>query len=301
MTTPITFVKPDWHYDQYGDFWHLVELSGFRAIPLPDLDLSEEGVFIVSPMNGEWRDHIGAQKDKEHNAHLILWLLERPAGAKSMPKYRQDCWALLNGYREIEEGPNKGDFYYADEGIYLNEIWVSDRWVAKETFPHTRHVILGSDEGLGQPGTEKQYQFCHISYESNRRQEILKHFDQRIIGPTCWPPKRDQTLQQSKFGLALHQDNDAIQEPLRMAIFAAYKLPIICEGVHDAYPFSPEFCVLAGYDQMVGTIRDVIAADYAPYQAIANRAWELMCIKHRFRDMVIQAVQQSVGDWGSWR
>ena len=53
--TKITFVKPDWFYESYIDFWQLVELSEFPIIPLSELDISQEGVFIVSPMNGEWR------------------------------------------------------------------------------------------------------------------------------------------------------------------------------------------------------------------------------------------------------
>ncbi|MHC4618404.1 MAG: hypothetical protein ACYTEQ_11705 [Planctomycetota bacterium] len=295
--TEITFVKTRHHYDSYIDFWRLVELSGFPTIYTDEVDVSKPGVFIVSPMNGEWRPHIGAQKDKPRNAHLILWNLERPSGAGSVGQYAEDCRALLDGYKR---GDND-NWVFADEGRYLDEIWVSDRRLAQETNHATRFVILGSDEGLGQSPEEKIYDFCHISYENNRRQTIFKNFPRETIGPNCWPPERDKVLQQSKFGLALHQDNFPFQEPLRMAIFAAYKLPVICEGLYDAFPWSPEFCVLTGYNQMVQTIKAAIVADYAPYQAMANRAWQLMCKKHRFRDMVIQAVEQSVGVWGSWR
>lgn len=306
MTTPITFVKPDWHYDQYIDFWRLVELSGFPVIPIGELDIGKPGVFIVSPMEGQWRPHIGGQKGKTRNAHLILWLLERPSGAGSKGKYNDSCWALLNGYKEYEEKDNRpGEYFFANEGTYIDEIWVSDRHLAEDSSPHTRFVILGSDKGLGTPGgADRKYQFCHISYKTNRRKSIYKHFHRDTIGPNCWPPERDKILQQSRFGLALHQDTDPYQEPLRMAIFAAYKLPIIVESPYDAFPWSPESCSLLPYDQekmLVARIKNILADDYAPYQAMAERAWELMCIKHRFGDMVREAVGQSVGSWGGWR
>lgn len=305
MTTPITFVKPDWHYDSYIDFWRLVELGGFPVIPLGELDISKPGVFIVAPMNGEWRPRIGRQKDKARNAHLILWLLERPSGAGSLPKYNQDNWALLNGWKQYEDGPRKDDYFFADEGPYVEEIWVSDRWLAEKTAPHTRFVILGSDEGLGEPGTHRKYQFSHMSVVTGRRGSIYKHFHSDTIGPNCWPRNgRNEVLQQSRFGMALRQDSGVYQEPLRMALFAAYKLPIICESPYDAFPWSPEFCSLLPYDEegmLVARIKNILADDYAPYQVMAERAWQLMCVKHRFGDMVRAAVEQSVGSWGSWR
>jgi len=155
--TDITFVKTGHFYDSYIDFWTLVELSGFPIIPLSEVDISEHGVFIVSPMNGEWRPHINNQHKAGEpvNAHLILWNLERPEGsAGSIGQYADQCRYLQyglweNGEKIKEENEEKVKAY----GRFIDEVWVSDARLADEI--EQRFVVLGSDYGLGEPGIDK--------------------------------------------------------------------------------------------------------------------------------------------------
>src|SRR3989304_7084716 len=123
---------------------------------------------------------------------------------------------------------------------------------------------------MGEPGQEKRYSFCHISYEVPRRTNIYKHFSK--IGPNCWGEKRHKVLQSSKFALNIHQDRCPFQEPLRLALFASYGLPILTETILDSYPWSPEYCIYSEYDDIVRKLNELLVSDYEPYRQIGLRA-----------------------------
>lgn len=275
----IVFVKTGHHYDSYLDFFKLVELSGFEIVHVSDVDISQHITYLLVPHNGEWNPHIDNQVDKPRNAHLVLWNIERPDGSAGSVGYY---------------GRRQRELIY---GRYFDEVWVSDRRLALETKHATRFVVLGSDEGLGEPRRQKDYDFCHMSYETNRRQSIYKHFDEKRTGRNCWPPMRDEILKASKFALNVHQDQHPFQEPLRFALFAAYGLPIVSETIYDSYPWSDEFMIFSGYDGLVGKIRQVLENDYQRWYDFGMRARERMCGKFRFKTMVEQAVLESVDRW----
>ena len=169
----IIFCKPVHHYDSYTDFWRLVELSNFPTMRVDEIDITQQGVYITAPMNGDYKEHVYAQIERQVNsgqprlAHLIVWNLERPAGSGSVRQYAKDCFE-----------------WYADR--LVDEVWVSDPALADET--QLRYVTLGSDYGLGEVSDEKQYDFTHMSVEIPRRREIYKHFGETQIGQNCWPP-----------------------------------------------------------------------------------------------------------------
>lgn len=275
--TDIIFVRTRWNYESYHDFFHLIELSGFPVIFVDELDVSKEGVYITSPLNGEWEPHIKNQDHKPRYAHLIQWNIERPSGsAGSVGNYAKRQRQLIYDR-------------------FFDEVWVSDRRLADET--QLRFVVLGSDEGLGTPGQEKKYAFCHMSYEVPRRVNIYKHFNPDHIGQNAWPPVRDQILSESKFALNVHQDIHPFQEPLRLALFAAYGLPVISETIFDSYPWSDEFYITTGYDNLVGRMRQALTEDYEPYRQMGLRARERMCGEFQFGRMVRQAIEESVNKW----
>lgn len=278
MSNSIVFVRTRHVYDSYRDMVRLAELSTFPMIYVDQLDVSQHGVFILLTMNGEYRPHVDNQAHRPRNAHIILWNIERPSGsAGSVGQY----------------GEANRELIYSR---YVDEVWVSDRRLAEETT--LRFVPLGSDEGLGQPGDgQKRYQFCHMSYEVPRRQTIYKFFDKQAIGPNSWPPERDKVLQQSRFALNVHQDQHPFQEPLRFALFAAYALPIVSETIFDAYPWSDEFMIFSGYDNLILKLREVLGDDYRKYREMGLRARERMCREFQFGKIVKQAVSESYGRW----
>ena len=288
MDTEIIFVKTRWFYQSYIDFYKLVDLSGFKTIYVDELDTSKDGIYITTPMNGEWRPHLENQWDKERNAHLILWNLERPTGSAGYSgEYSQKQRRLMYGQHD-DGSPAKCRF--------IDEVWVSDRQMAAES--GMRFVVLGSDEGLGEPDDtqKKVYDFCHFSYdEVNRRRNIYRRFDK--VAPNAWPPERDIILKQSKFALNIHQDNHPFQEPLRFALFAAYGIPIITETIFDSYPWSDEYMVYSTWDDIVRKVREILSEPYDRFKEMGLRSRERMCHEFQFGKMVRQAVEESVGSW----
>lgn len=297
--TDIIFCKTGHHYESYQDFWRLVELAGFPIISVSDLDISKEGIYITAPMNEDWRDHINNQH-KQHkpvNAHLILWNLERPSGSSgSVMEYAKQCKYLQYGKwpnGEYTKTHHASGEMVTSYGRFIDEIWVSDRRMADET--NTRFVVLGSNEGLGSVGENRKYNFCHMSYAVSRRVNIYKHFSN--IGPNCWGKERDQVLRESKFALNIHQDEHPFQEPLRLALFAAYGLPVLSETILDSYPWSDEFMAYADYHDIVGKLNQMLIADYNHYRQMGLRARARFCGEFEFGKMVRQAVEESVGSW----
>jgi len=276
----IIFAKTRYKYDSYTDFWKLVELSGFETCYVDEVDIYKPRVYIVSPMNGEWDPHIRNQAGKMHNAHLIHWCLERPSGAGGIYIYGKSNRARMYEHT-------------------LDDVWVSDRALASTTM--LRYVTLGSDYGLGEPGKQKTYDFCHMSYIVDRRARIYNmygaHPDQ--VGPNRWPwdtnPSRDEVLRRSRFALNVHQDTYAYQEPLRWALFAAYGLPMLTEEVRDAWPFSDEFCVFHNYSGLMGRLRAMLGNDYPRWRDMGLQARHRMCEEFNFKKMVIAGVKESLG------
>jgi len=274
--TDITFFKTGHHYDSYDDFWRLVTLAQFPIIKLSDLDVSQPGVFIGAPHNGEWV-HIDNQSDRVRNAHIVLWNIERPSGsAGSVGQYGEANRKLI--YRR-----------------QVDEVWVSDRELAQET--HLEYTVLGSHPQFGRPGGHKTYDMTHMSYETGRRQSIYKHFTREKTGFNCWPPRRDRVLQASKFALNVHQDQHPFIEPLRLALFAAYGLPTLSETVYDAYPYNGDVLVFAEFDHLVERLNQMLADDYEQWRQMGRRMRELMTVEFEFGTMVRKKVDERVGDW----
>lgn len=258
----------------------LIQLSDFPLIYTDEVDISKPNVFILIVMNGEWEPHIKNQMEakKRRNAHLVQWNIERPSGsAGSVHYYAERQWQLLHDR-------------------YFDEIWVSDSQLADET--GLRFVILGSDEGLGQPGDGKEYDFCHMSAIVPRRSGIYTRFPPGTVGPNCWPPDRDEILKKSRFALNVHQDIYSYQEPLRFALFAAFGLPIVSESLVNSFPYADgEYLLTATYPNLVGKMRQVLSEDYGKYKDMGLRTRERMTGEFQFKKMVEKAVKESVDRW----
>lgn len=274
----IVFCKTRYKYDSYVDFWKLVELSGFETIYVDEIDIAKPRAIITSPMNGEWDPHINNQAGKPHNAHLIHWCLERPSGAGGIFNYGKS---------------NRARIYDRT----LDDVWVSDRAMAAETM--LRFVVCGSDYGLGEASGSKLYDFCHMSYKTDRRQRVYNYFDPKVIGPNRWPwdtdPSRDHVLKHSRFALNIHQDSYPFQEPLRWALFAAYGLPMLTEECKDAWPWTEEYCIFNPYDGIQGRLRQMLENDYQCWRDMGQKTRDRICGEFNFRKMVLAGVKESLG------
>ena len=158
-----------------------------------------------------------------------------------------------------------------------------------------RYVVLGSDYGLGQmDNNSKRYDFTHMSVEIPRRVQIYKEFTDYHIGQNCWGDERNKVLKQSRFALNVHQDNYPFCEPLRIALFAAYGLPIISETLRNGYPYGGDLKQIA-YHDLVQNLKNILGQDYGPWKEMGARLRDKLCGDLQFGNVVRQAVSESVG------
>lgn len=261
MTRKIVFVKPQIHYDSYTDFWKLVNLSGFEICFLQDINLNQNCIYIISPIDKQFQ--LSWWQRKRKNAKIILWDLERPK----------------------PRGGIKADKKFLSRQNF-DEIWVSDPQLANDL--GVRYIILGSDEKLGNnPIWIKRYDFTHISYENGRRSVIYEKI--KHIGHNGWGKQRDRILRQTKFGLMVHQDNDQYIEPLRLAIFSAYQLPIVSELVINKFPLN-DYLLTSDYSQLIDFIYKCLD-NYNQLKEMGKEIKQKLCFDYRFENTVRYAIE----------
>lgn len=278
----IKFVKPSHHYDSYVDYWELVRLAGFAVCSIPEVKLDSETVYVLSPMNGEWEPNILPQVGRaKRKAHIIHWLLERPSGCVNVPRAQQ----------MIEYVRSNMQLQY---DRLVDETWVSDRQLALET--GFRFVPVGSDRGLGKPAGRpigKEYHLAHMSYVNHRRERLYNRM--RAVGcifaPNAWPPHREQIIHQSMFGLCTHKDEYPYMEPLRIAVYTSYGMPIIGETVKDAYPLDGDAWETVSYAEMPERVVDILNGSHLQkWVDMGKRAQQRMCDDFNFGKVVREAI-----------
>lgn len=275
MTREIIFCKTRYGYDSYQDFWSIVNLSKYKTCYVDEINIStKDTVYIVSPINGEIRPHLDNQKHQPRNAHLILWQLERPASEGGS----------VGGYAKAQR-----DLIYER---YFDEVWVSDQQLANETL--TRFVPLGSHKKLGNLGTlnDKRFNAVHMSYINPRRENVYRHI--KKLAPNAWGDRRDQVLKQSRFAINIHQDQYPFCEPLRIALFAAYALPIISERVTLTEPYHDKI-IWQDYDEVQPTLEDLLH-NYEKWYEWGKELHEYLCIENTFKKWVDKAIFED-GVW----
>lgn len=215
----IIFARTRHHYDSYTDFWRLVALSGFPTIYVDEIDHTIAATYITTPFNGE---HLTIPRNRRNK--ILLWNLERP-GERSVEAYRQ------------------GNDHHIQDG-HIDGVIVSDAHLAAHT--GFKYVPMGSHPELGAPAAreEKVWDYIHLMCYSLRRSQFFnyltpkKKYHGMLIAPNGWGEDRHRHLRQSKFMLSIHQDKHPYIEPLRIALAAAYSLPVLMEY---ASPLSSEF------------------------------------------------------------
>lgn len=260
----IIFARTRHHYDSYRDFLSLVELSGFDWCYIDEIDISKDVTYIWSPTNGEQRPHIDNEKKaKPKVAKLIWWNLERGYDIGGMDKY-------------------------------CDEMWVSDRHYA--TFnPHFKFVPMGSHPGLRLHAGDlpKVYDYCHISYKTGRRDHIYSRLNHMGLkeAPNGWFEERDKSIRSSHIMVNVHQDDYLIGEPLRVALAAAYSLPIISETITDSYPLvNGEHLLITSFNDLPRFVSTKLH-DKAALAKLGSQLHNKLCIENSFRSFVEEAVK----------
>jgi hypothetical protein len=285
----IVFAHTAHVYASYTDYRKLVELGGFETCVAGAIDFGRDAVYILSPLNGEYRPHRDNFRGKPYKAHVISWCLERPSGA--------------NGLRDFVRGQKQ-----LLDDWYFDEIWLSDRYLVKHVNDsRVRFVPLGSHIGLGDPSRAHQkrrvyeYDYIHLSYLVGRRKAIIDGLAHRghASAPNSWPPERHDLLMNSAFMLNIHQDNWPIIEPLRLALAAAYAMPVITEEIRDSYPYNRggdrHNTWPVKYADFVEEVLRVIKSDYEPFRAMGWRMHALMTGEFEFGRQVKKAARELGG------
>lgn len=272
----IVFARTRWSYDSYADFWRLVELSGFPTCYVDEINLGADAVYVTTPVNGEVE---ALRQKREHHlgtptAKVVWWNLERP-DAPNMPPPTQ---------------------VVSDALSVFDRVWVSDRHY-RSLDARQQYLTLGSHPLLrlhDQP-VGKQFDYAHMSYVHGRRIEILARLRQQGLreAPCAGPGEtRDQVLRESRVMLNTHQTPVEIGEPIRIALTAAYRLPLVSEHLRDPYPLVPGMdYVDATADELPAVVRDLVRDDYR-CAVLGENLYRALCVDRTFQSEVQAAARE---------
>lgn len=256
------FVAPRKSYPSYNDFWQLVELGGFELSYADEIDLDDPTkTYIFSGPDGI-PDCSGAK------ARTIFWQLEYV-----------------------------GDYTRQTNAETAGETWSSDPEHARST--GARFVLLGSHPGLNPTldrADEMQYDVAMLAYMVPRRQAVKDG-----LTDLRWAPDypghdgslRHEVLRSTRLMLHVHQYDAPAMTPLRFALAAAYRLPVVSERVVDAGPYK-DVISWSNYDTLGLNMMAMGRSEFAPYpatpKAVGEALHRLLCVQHPFAEGVLEAL-----------
>lgn len=281
----IVFARTSYFYQSYVDFWRLVELAGFPVCEVKDIDLERDAVYIFTPANGELRPHVRHRRSllqKPQQAKIVWWDLERMDSGNWELGTIQGNECVTRMTDEILE--------------YVDHIWVSDRYFASLDLRMT-FVPMGSDArlALGAPDPMKVYDVCALTYNNHRRDLIYGQMQQKwkMAPNSAWGDERDRILRRSKCMVYVHQTPMPIGAPLRMALAAAYRLPVISETLADQYPHKD------GHDVVLASHGEILPKTQAwlndsRLASVGENLYQKLCIQMPFKKCVMEGVERTL-------
>jgi hypothetical protein len=273
-----TFVRTTKSYDSYGDYWSLVRLSGFPECHLNQVDFGRPEVYVFTYPNLEtWRFMNAAPKSRK--AKFVHWDLERPDLDP----------ALLE---------DRGAGFKCD-GFDLT--WVSDRSLVP-LGTNRLHVVLGSDQRLydlpemGDIIPARDFDWCHMSYENGRRAPVYANLREAGLheGPNARGRERRGVLWWSKIMVNAHQTDAPVMEPLRFALAAVYRMPVVSERIADPWPLESDFDYFS-VDRLgdLGAAVRALMNDPQSRAALATHLHQKLCVEWPFKRCVEEGVRQT--------
>jgi hypothetical protein len=273
------FVRSSYRYPSYTDFWRLVELSGFQTIEKRDVDLGRDAFYIWPEMNGDFIGCLQGRPKSDRRAKTVFWNLERPDARASGSMDARAWW--LNGLDEVFE--------------LVDALWVSDRNILAMD-PRSTWARLGGHPGLREsaPAGGPVYDVAHLGERTPRREAVILELERRgiSVSPNAWGPERARILSTSKLMLGIERLGGAhISMPLRWAVAAAYRLPIIQEEHPAPDPLvAGESVLMAPINELADLVQASLKRDLEP---IGLAAWRAFCENYRFREQVEEAIHRS--------
>jgi hypothetical protein len=260
-TTDPVFVFPDAAYPSYTDVRRLVELSGFEAYRQSDTPFIDGGTYIhLSP--------------------------EQP--------YRTDP-ALRLPTRAIWWSLEYGGEYEPDLSNWRGDVWASDPAWAKAH--GAKFVLLGSHPDLKPPElsdpSRGEFDYLMLAYQTQRRQVIQQQLADLRTPSNPYPGygmERHHQLCASRLMLHVHQGEWQAIAPQRIALAAAYKLPVVHEDVPNVGEYG-KHVAFASYNELQGFVR----GETKETGVAARERWgadlhHFLCVENTFRACVERAL-----------
>lgn len=260
----VYFVKTRTNYQPYDDLFHMAELSGYPIIFCDEIDVDSENVYIFTPINGE--NHHGWREGK---ATIICYDIE---------------WRL-----------KESDYAWPESDLTIppgvSRVWTSDKWYAERI--GAEYVPLGSHPGLaGSATTDETFDVAPLSYRTGRRNAAFGAMLDRglTIAPNAWGEERDAILKASQTVVHVHQhERIATVTPLRYAIAAAWRKPLISERVYDTGIFETsvlyaDFAALPDYTELM------IRRYPQLLRAKADELHDTLCVSGSFKKFIEAAL-----------
>ncbi len=252
------FVFSSKDYDSYTDVRRLVELSGFEAVKL------------------------GTVEGRDPASRFIFLSPEQPPPIPVRPDVI--WWALEYG----------GD-YEPDLSNWRGEVWASDpAWAAAHD---AKFVLMGSHPRLNDATSglvipAKKYDVTMLAYMTHRRQVIREQLSDLRWSENVYPGygiERHADLTATRLMLHVHQGDWQAIAPQRIALAAAYNLPVVHETVPDAGAYG-DVMKFEPYQKLTAATRALVNMDALP-NFMGGGLYELLCVKNTFRACVEGALK----------
>jgi hypothetical protein len=274
------FVRSARRYESYTDFWRLVELSGFRIVDKSQVDFGADLLYIWAEMDVDFMVPLHDHPKSGRRARTALWSIERPDQRASERTDARAWWRA--GLDETFD--------------LVDDLWVSDKGILAMD-PRSTWACLGGHPGLREDASSggRSYDVAHLGQHTPRREEVIRELERRRISvsPNGWGEERARILSSSKLLLGIERLGTVhISTPLRWAVAAAYRLPILQEEILDPAPLVPdESIMMAPIDKLADLVEVALRWDLSSMGAAAR---ETFCERHTFRRGVEEAIERSV-------
>lgn len=249
------FVFPAKDYPSYSDIKRLVQLAGFDSATRIDAFCHQPQILVIP----------------------------EPLPDLSGIKARVICWQLEYA----------GDYIHNYDG-FTGEVWASDKaWADAHG---AKYVLMGSHRELA-PETlkpEQHYDVTMLAYMTARRQAIKDQLAS-LRWPIDYPghdtAARGEILSETRLMLHVHQhDNAPFVAPQRIALAAAYHMPVISETTPGAGDLA-SYITQADYADIPQTAnKRLLEMPFVGDWSSGDNLHQFLCVERTFRTCVMEAL-----------
>jgi hypothetical protein len=268
--TNIIFVMPNTYpqdYRSYADYFELARLSGFPIRYERDMDITNsDHCYIVTWFSVQHAGWHGAR------ARIILWNLEWASQLQSLDGV---VWAERD-----KPIPGVTTTWSPDAGFAAKNGW---QYVPVASHPD---LVYRHEDAPW----EFQWDVTLQMYRdpARRRKPIDRLLEIGIrIAPDGWQDVRHRSYMHSKAQLHIHQhDSMNVVSPLRFAVAAAYRKPIISEHIEQSGIFQHILFQSTYYGILDTVQRWVHPRHDGTLRTGGELLHELLCVKNTFESIV---------------